>query len=105
MCIRDRYSTSHMKFFQEKAESADLDFDSYDVCDITVWNRSFLVNKLSFGEARPPVHAQINVYTDGSMMEERVGAGYCVTKIVLDSRMNVQSFRRRLRPSLRRPNH
>ena len=63
-----------MKYWTGLVEESGIEVDTLDVCDERVIDRKFTVN-LDFRRMRP-ITSELNIYTDGSKIDQRVGAGY-----------------------------
>ena len=68
-----------MKYWTDIRGAIDLREDSSDECKESNWIRNFKVCQDSFN--RPSGHSELNIYTDGSKMNERVGAAYVFSKV------------------------
>ena len=60
--------------------SLDLQLGDIDTCDEMIWNKNFSVNKKSFCAEKPPLHSEVNIYTDGSKLDNRVGSGFVIMR-------------------------
>ena len=69
------YCDSHLKVWKDYAERIGIDVNKLDECAITAGGKLFKVDQSSFAKAAVPT-AEICLYTDGSKMDKRVGAGY-----------------------------
>ena len=68
------YCTSHMKYWTEMLGETDIDLGCLDECDEVVIGKKFKVNT-EFKEGKP-IMSQLNIFTDGSKIDRRVGAAY-----------------------------
>ena len=72
-----RYAVSHMRYWTDLAEQLGLDLSLIDSCQETSENRGYKVNNKPTGK-KHLVMSQLNVFTDGSKMGHKVGAGYVI---------------------------
>ena len=64
-----------MKYWSKIQTEVGISASDLDVCHERVVNKLFRVDK-NF-KVKPPSHAELNLYTDGSKVENNVVAGYC----------------------------
>ena len=75
------HACSHMKFLEDKLAEFQIRPGESDVCSQLKWNTGFKINWDSFnGEAKHRQPSQYKVFTDGSKLEGRTGAGLVVYK-------------------------
>ena len=72
------YSVGHMKFWSDILSKTDINLGCLDECDEVTIEKQFRVNT-EFKEM-PPVMSQLNIFTDGSKIDRRVGAAYVMYK-------------------------
>ena len=76
-----RHAISHMKFLNDKLTELGLDPGGSDKCCEMKWSEGYKINWQSFdGNAKHRRTTQFNVFTDGSKMDGRTGAGLAVFK-------------------------
>ena len=70
-----------MKFKQDRLTQLQIDPKDTDKCNVVTWSSGFKINRDSFdGKKRPRQLSQYNVFTDGSKMDDRTGAGLVLYK-------------------------
>ena len=67
------YSTSHIRYWKNIQEKLKVGTSQIDACSQKSADAKFVIEK-KFKENKKPVHAELNFYTDGSKMAERVGS-------------------------------
>ncbi len=78
-CTRKETTDGHRQFCQRILDSigaAELDQDWYS--GEFLWNRSYQVNKDSFSLGEPGDGSHIEIYTDGSRLDEKAGSGVAI---------------------------
>ena len=55
-----------------------IDLEGSDKRKQDIWEKQYKVNTDSFKIVGPPIHTQINIYTDGSKTNEHVGSGFVI---------------------------
>ena len=81
-----------MKYWEQIAEKLDIDYENTDVCNEVIRGRLYKVKLESLKESKFPVHSELNVYTDGSKIDNRVGAAYSfleVNKLVSEDKFRL----------------
>ena len=68
----------HTHFWEQKAKELRIKLDDSNSTKLTHWVRHFTVNTDSFKDTGPPIHSQVNIYTDGSKTDEHVGCGFVI---------------------------
>ena len=75
------HAVSHMRFLNDRLEDMGIDTKGTDRCSRLKWSNGFKINRDSFnGEAKHRKASQYNVFTDGSKLEDRTGAGMVIYK-------------------------
>ena len=75
------HSVSHLRALQNQLEQIGLDPSHSDACSRLVWDQRFHINRDSFdGTAKHRTLSQYNVFTDGSRVSDRTGAGHIIYK-------------------------
>ena len=80
---------SHRKYWAETYQLKNIPLGEGDHCNDPAGNRNFMVCVNSFsGEAKFKKHTQLNVYTDGSKIENQAGWAFVTYKQqdLMDSR-------------------
>ena len=73
------HSVSHMKYLENQLERTKIVPGDSDACNQVKWNPGFRVNWESYdGKAKHRQLSQVNVYTDGSKLNEQTGAGIAI---------------------------
>ena len=70
------YSTSHLKYWGNFYEQIGIASESLDTLSGALEGRKFVVNRKSFDRSYTTYPSELNIFTDGSKIENRVGAGY-----------------------------
>ena len=74
-----RHATSHMEFLRKKLEEYGITPGDQDRCSVLKWGAKYKINRDSFdGQAKHRQPTQMNVYTDGSRLDGKTGAGLTV---------------------------
>ena len=68
----------HVLYWEQLAEQMGISPDSTDAIKTELWDRSFRVHLESFKNLSHPVMTQVNVFTDGSKIEQHVGSGFVI---------------------------
>ena len=68
----------HVLYWEKQARQIGLRLEDTDALKADKWEKLYKVNLESFIHTGPPVHTQVNIYTDGSKTEEHVGSGYVI---------------------------
>ena len=78
--VRKTYNTSHRKYWYDRIEELQLPTlgEQYDFCIAPNVSPNFSVDLTSFYSEKTPFPSQVNVFTDGSKKDDRIGAGYCI---------------------------
>lgn len=66
----------HIYYWEQRAKNLGIRIEDTDAIKTDNWGNLSSVNLESFKNTGPPIHSQINVYTDGSRTEEPVGSRY-----------------------------
>ena len=75
------HAKSHMRHLEDKLEEYGIEPGEGDRCSSIIWDEGYRVNWSSFdGLAKHRQPTEYNVFTDGSRMNERTGAGLAVYK-------------------------
>ena len=75
------HNISHLHHWNKLLTSSNINLNNCDRCSLVQRNVGFYVNKESFsGDAKHRQPTQYNIYTDGSRMDERTGAGLVIYK-------------------------
>ena len=86
---KHRTLIGHVLYWERQAREIGLRLENTDAFKADKWEKYYRVNLESFANKGPPVHTQINIYTDGSKTEEHVGSGYVIyhkgTEIISES--------------------
>ena len=76
-----RHCTSHRKYWQQKLIDINFQNTKTDLISIPNWASRYTICKESFsGERKYLNHQEINVYTDGSKLDNQVGIGIAIYK-------------------------
>ena len=70
------YLTSHMKYWTDTTKELGLNEEESDILAESNWNKCFKIDTSSLEQISSPVHSELNIYTDGSKLDGRVGAAY-----------------------------
>ena len=68
-----------MKYWDKIQKEIGIQANELDVCNERSPERLFKVDK-KFNKGRAPIHAEMNLYTDGSKLDDRVGAGFAAIR-------------------------
>ena len=71
---------SHIKYWEDLADSFNIDLDYSDRARGVIWERQYTIDKNSFLHTTLPIQSQINIYTDGSKTNEHIGSGFVIYK-------------------------
>ena len=75
------HSMSHLRFWNNQMNKYNFSPDNIDSCSQVRWNADFRINYDSFdGKRKHRTPTQYNVFTDGSRLDGRTGAGYVIYK-------------------------
>ena len=75
---KHRTLIGHVLYWEKQARQIGLRLEDTDALKADKWEKLYKVNLESFIHTGPPVHTQVNIYTDGSKTEEHVGSGYVI---------------------------
>ena len=75
---KHRTLIGHIYYWEQQAKLLGLTIDDTDVLKADKWKKLYTVSLESFRNTGPPIHLQINVYTDGSKTDDHVGSGYVI---------------------------
>ena len=75
---KHRTLIGHVLYWENQARQIGLRLEDTDALKADKWEKLYRVNLESFVHTGPPVHTQVNIYTDGSKTEEHVGSGYVI---------------------------
>ena len=71
----------HLKRWEKIAKDIDIGYDNNDYINVTHREKLYNVNTDSFdGKSKHLRCSQVNVYTDGSRLEDKCGSGYVIYK-------------------------
>ena len=70
------YSTTHLKFWSDMYNEIGLASNTLDTCNGSLDGKLFKVNRKSFCREYTTYPSELNIFTDGSKMDEKVGAGF-----------------------------
>ena len=68
----------HILYWERQARDIGIRLEDTDAIKTEKWEKFYRVNLESFVHTGPPIHTQVNIYTDGSKTEEHVGSGYVI---------------------------
>ena len=74
------YSTSHLKFWNDHLSNIPSVGLEMDNTQETLWETVFSCDLDSFKETNTVDHTELNLYTDGSKINNNIGAGCCLIK-------------------------
>ena len=75
------HAVSHMKFLEDKLDKYGVNTKNTDKCNALKWNMGYKINRDSFdGRAKHRQPTQVNVFTDGSKLDDQTGAGLVIYK-------------------------
>ena len=73
------HNTPHLKYWDDLASELELGGATTDWCDEIIWDKGYTVNIDSLdGLSKHRKHSEYTIYTDGSKMQDKVGAGYVI---------------------------
>ena len=75
---KHRTLIGHILYWEKQAKQLGLKIDDTDALKADKWKKHYKVNLDSFTQVGPPIHNQINIYTDGSKTDDHVGSGYVI---------------------------
>ena len=68
----------HIFYWEQLTKDLGIQIDRTDAIKSDLWKKYYFVNIDSFKNTGPPVHSQVNIYTDGSKTDDHVGSGYVI---------------------------
>ena len=75
------HCVSHLRAWDNLLEEHDMDPEETDRCSKILWSSGYKINKTSFdGTSKHRTKSQYNIYTDGSRVSNRTGAGAVIYK-------------------------
>jgi ribonuclease HI len=73
------HSTPHLQYWEDQIGKLNLNMQTTDQCEETIWEKSYHVNLDSFdGDKKHRKHSEYTAYTDGSKTDYGTGAGFVV---------------------------
>ena len=82
---RGHSAKSHIQRWEQLAETWQLNKEDSDRTSYNIWEKLYKVNDKSYTTATERMRAQINIYTDGSKMDEHTGCGSKINTYNTDS--------------------
>ena len=73
------YSTSHLLYWGGIKDEVGIEYDQLDICDVGVGYKEYKV-ETNFKNTKTLIESELNFYTDGSKLDDKVGAGFVVVK-------------------------
>ena len=70
-----------MKFWCNIQVELGLKTEDIDGCNISIWEKNFVINKDSFLERSRNFPGEANFYTDGSKMSDNIGAAFVLYEV------------------------
>ena len=75
---KHRSLIGHVLYWENQSRQIGLRLEDTDALKADKWEKLYKVNLESFVHVGPPIHTQVNIYTDGSKTKEHVGSGYVI---------------------------
>ena len=73
-----RILIEYIFYWEQLTKDLSIQIGSTDAIKSDLWKKYYSVNIDSFKNTDPPVHSQVNIYTDGSKTDDHVGSGYVI---------------------------